>query len=80
MRTTGESWKDLKECQMDFDDLFNHIMPRVLKILLLLLLLSRFSRVRLCAIAHQTLPSLGFSRQELWSGLPFPSPKILHRG
>ena len=26
---TGESWKDLKECQMDFDDLFNHIMPRV---------------------------------------------------
>ena len=32
MRTTGESWKDL-ECQMDFDDLFNHIMPRVLKIL-----------------------------------------------
>ena len=46
---------------------------------LLLLLLSRFSRVRLCATpetaAHQTLPSLGFSRQEHWSGLPFPSPK-----
>ena len=44
----------------------------------LLLLLSRFSRVRLCATpqmaAHQTLPSLGFSRQEHWSGLPFPSP------
>ena len=45
---------------------------------LLLLLLSRFSRVRLCATpemeAHQTPPSLGFSRQEHWSGLPFPSP------
>ena len=44
----------------------------------LLLLLSRFSRVRLCAIpetaAHQAPPSLGFSRQEYWSGLPFPSP------
>ena len=44
----------------------------------LLLLLSRFSRVRLCAIpqtaAHQAPPSLGFSRQEHWSGLPFPSP------
>ena len=44
----------------------------------LLLLLSRFSRVRLCATpqtaAHQALPSLGFSRQEHWSGLPFPSP------
>ena len=37
--------------------------------LLLLLLLSHFSRVRLCAT-----PSLGFSRQEHWSGLPFPSP------
>ena len=24
--------------------------------------------------AHQTPPSLGFSRQEHWSGLPFPSP------
>ena len=25
-------------------------------------------------IAHQALPSMGFSRQEYWSGLPFPSP------
>ena len=45
---------------------------------LLLLLLSRFSRVRLCATpqtaAHQAPPSPGFSRQEHWSGLPFPSP------
>ena len=24
--------------------------------------------------AHQTSPSLGYSRQEHWSGLPFPSP------
>ena len=24
--------------------------------------------------AHQVLPSLGFSRQEHWSGLPFPPP------
>ena len=44
----------------------------------LLLLLSRFSRVQLRATpetaAHQSPPSLGFSRQEHWSGLPFPSP------
>ena len=44
--------------------------------LLLLLLLSRFS-VRLCATpqtaAHQAPPSLGFYRQEHCSGLPFPS-------
>ena len=25
--------------------------------------------------AHQAPPSLGFSRQDYWSGLPFPSPK-----
>ena len=47
-------------------------------ILLLLLLLSHFSHVWLCAIpqaaAYKAPPSLGFSRQEHWSGLPFPSP------
>ena len=47
-------------------------------LLLLLLLLSRFSRVQLCVTpytaAHQAPLSLGFSRQEHWSGLPFPSP------
>ena len=46
--------------------------------LLLLLLLSRFSCVRLCAILQTAAPqapqSLGFSRQEYWSGVPFPSP------
>ena len=36
------------------------------------------SRVRLFAtpwtVAYQVPPSVGFSRQEYWSGLPFPSP------
>ena len=36
------------------------------------------SRVRLFAtpwtVAYQAPPSLGFSRQEYWSGLPFPFP------
>ena len=39
------------------------------------------SRVRLCAtlwtIACQAPLSMGFSRQEYWSGLPFPSPGYL---
>ena len=72
-------------------------------VLLLMMLLSRFSSVRLCdpidgsppcfgvpgileartlewvAIsssnaAHQAPLSMGFSRQEYWSGLPLPSP------
>ena len=30
--------------------------------------------VTLWTIAHQAPPSMGFSRQEYWSGLPFPSP------
>ena len=44
----------------------------------LLLLLSHFSRVWLCATpwtaAHQAPPSMGFSRQEYWSVVPLPSP------
>ena len=56
----------------------NCLRDSELVLLLLLLLLSRFSRVWLCATpymaAHQAPPSLGFSRQEHWSGLPFPSP------
>ena len=45
-----------------------------LKLLLLLLLLSRFSRVRLFTtpwtVAYQAFPSMGFSRQEYCSGMP----------
>ena len=43
-----------------------------------LLLLSRFSHVRLCATpwtaAYQAPPSMGFSRQQYWSGVPLPFP------
>ena len=53
----------------------------MVSIMVLLLLLSRFSRVQLCATpwtaAYQASPSVGFSRQEHWSGLPFPSPSKL---
>ena len=27
-------------------------------------------------VAYQSSSSMGFSRQEYWSGLPFPSPEI----
>ena len=54
------------------------LLLQIAKETLLLLLLSHFSRVRLCATpqtaAHQAPLSLGFSRQEHWSGLLFPSP------
>ena len=42
---------------------------------------SHFSHVELCAVprtvAHQVSLSMGFSRQEYWSGLPFSSPENL---
>ena len=41
------------------------------------------SRVRLSATpwtaAYQAPPSMGFSRQEYWSGVPLPSPKVCPR-
>ena len=44
----------------------------------ILLLLSHFSHVQLFVtpwtVVHQAPLSMGFSRQEYWSGLPFPSP------
>ena len=47
-------------------------------LLLLLLLLSRFSHVQLFATswtaAYQAPLPMGFSRQEYWSGVPLPSP------
>ena len=39
---------------------------------------SSLSRVRLFVtpwtVAYKAPPSMGFSRQQYWSGLPFPSP------
>ena len=41
-------------------------------------MLSRYSRVQLFVtlwtVAHQAPMSMGFSRQEYWSGLPCPPP------
>ena len=81
----------LKNCQNVFQSvcriLLSHKQCRTIPIsphlpqtivILLLLLLSHFSRVWLCATpetaAHQAPLSLRFSRQEHWSGLLFPSP------
>ena len=56
----------------------DHLLPGLDFNTSMLLLLSHFSRVQLCATpqtaAHQAPPSLGFSTQEHWGGLPFPSP------
>ena len=54
------------------------ILLKMYELWVLLLLLSRFSHVQLCVTlqtaAHQAPLSLGFSRQEYWSGVSLPSP------
>ena len=83
-------WKSLHRCYPFFWRTFQNLyivnypvrhemnLRSLVTAKLLLLLLSHFSHVLLCATpkmaAHQASPSLGFSRQEHWSGLPFPSP------
>ena len=56
-----------------------HLLVRFYSVLLKVKVkVKSLSRVRLFAtpwtVAHQATPSIGFSRQEYWSGLPFPSP------
>ena len=56
--------------------MYIHIHTHTVKVKVKLL-----SHVRLFVtpwtVAHQALLSMGFSRQEYWSGLPFPSPEDL---
>ena len=53
------------------------LMKQIL-VIFLACVLSHFSHVRLFetlwSIAHEAPLSMGFPRQEFWSGLPFPSP------
>ena len=61
----------------------HHLLPGPLpaKFLLSGSEVKSFSPVRLFAtpwtVAPQAPPSMGFSRQEYWSGLPFPPPRDL---
>ena len=71
--STGTTWIKSKEVVI-----FQRKIYQLKEEWYLLLLLSRLSCVRICATpytaVHQAPPSLGFSRQEHWSVLPFPSP------
>ena len=46
-----------------------------------IVIVKSLSRVRLFVtpwtVANQAPPSMGFSRQEYWTGLPFPTPEDL---
>ena len=71
--------KQIKWIQIGKEKLkFSLFVDDITLYMLLLLLLSHFSCVRLCATpemaARQAPLSLGFSRQEHWGGLPLPSP------
>ena len=75
---------DPMDCSLPGSSVHGILKARVLEqvaIMVLLLLPSRFSRVRLLATpwtaAHQAPPSMGLSRQEHWSGVPLPSPSLI---
>ena len=77
VRLLGTPWTAACEASLSITN--SQSLLKLMSILLLLLL-SRFSRVRLCATpqraAHQAPLSLGFSRQEYWSGLHFALQRI----
>ena len=83
----GAWWAPMRSQRVGYDLVTEHEVSKrrrlikSIKVHLLLLLLSRFSRVQLCAtpwtIAHQAPLSTGFSRQEYQSRLPFPTPAHL---
>ena len=55
-----------------------HFLLQCMKVVVQMHKLKSLSRVQLLAtpgtVAYQAPLSMGFSRQEYWSGLPFPSP------
>ena len=59
--------------------MFRCIFPEFLVLCSFCFCVRVLSRVRLFAspwpVAHQAPLSMGFCRQEYWSGLPFPSPR-----
>ena len=76
----GGGWCPLAGAQREsrVQDGGGHSQPPRALLLLLLQLLSRFHCVRFVATpwteAHQAPLSMGFSRQEYWSGVPLASP------
>ena len=66
---------DILKVEMGFQ---NHQLPELVTSQLAL---SHFSHVQLSAtlwtVARQAPPSMGFSRQEYWNGLPCPPPWYL---
>ena len=73
-------WLDLLAVQGPLKNLLQHHSSKasVLQCSTESLKVNLLSCVRLVTtpwtVAHQAPPSMGFSRQEYWSGLPFPSP------
>ena len=86
-QTDGEKMKTVRDflflgSKITADDDCSHEIKRHLllerKAVTNLVKMKSLSRVRLFVtpwtVAYQAPPSMGFSRQEYWSGLPFPSP------
>ena len=53
---------------------YKQMMPFAIVLQTICGLLGNLLSILFHKLLHQALPSLGFSSQEHWSGLPFPSP------
>ena len=73
-----QSAKDIKKKKKTNKSNKNKVIPPNVKRLNVKVKVKSLSRVQLFATpwtaTHQAPPSMGFSRQECWNGLPFPSP------
>ena len=71
---------DPMHCSLPGSSIHGIFQARVLEWGAIAFSISSFSHVQLCAtlwtIACQAPPSMGFSRQEYWSGVPLPSPHL----
>ena len=71
IKKAREFQRNIYFCFIDYAKAFDFVKVKV----------KSFSCVRLFAtpwtVAYQAPPSMGFSRQECWSGLPLPSPEDL---
>ena len=64
----------------DLQDLLEVTLKKDVLLIIGKVKVKSLSHVRLFetqwTVAHQAPPSMGFSRQEYWIGLPFPSPSL----
>ena len=78
MSVKDKGEKEWEQTRRAFRSLAEHLVLSKISIRHVKVKVKSLSRVRLFetpwTVSYQAPPSMGFSRQECWSGLPFPYP------